>query len=50
MSNFEMLKKLEHLVAFQASCTSDGNWEDFDKAENVIKELELQILTLCETD
>jgi len=44
MSKFELLKKLEYLIAFQANCLNDGNWEDFDKAENQIKRLEQEIL------
>lgn len=44
MSKLEMVKQLEYLVAFQVECLRDGNWEDFDKAEGKIKDLETKIL------
>jgi hypothetical protein len=44
MNKFELLKKLESMVAFQAKCLTDGNWEDFDNAESLVKTLEKQIL------
>jgi hypothetical protein len=44
MSQFELLKKLEYLVAFQTSCLAKGNWEEFDLTENQVRKLENQIL------
>lgn len=44
MSKFEMLKKLEHLVAFQSLCLSDGHWDEFDLTEKEVKRLESEIL------
>ena len=44
MSKFELIKKLEYLVAFQAQCLKEGNWEIFDKVENEIEELEKELL------
>jgi hypothetical protein len=41
---FELLKKLECLVAFQSSCLQEGNWEDFDRVQNEIKRLEDKIV------
>lgn len=43
-SKFDLLKKLEYLVAFQAGCLSNNNWEAFDEAEREVKELERQVL------
>ena len=44
MSEFEMIKKLEYLVAFQSSCLQKGDWDDFDRLEESIKKLEKNIL------
>jgi hypothetical protein len=44
MSKFELIKKLEYMVAFQANCLADGDWDGFDKTEGVIKDLEKKIL------
>lgn len=44
MNKFELLKKLESLVAFQTTCLAEGKWEDFDDAEGLVKKLEKQIL------
>jgi hypothetical protein len=44
MSKFEIVKKLEHLIAFQASCLSEGWWKEFDITENEVKETEESIL------
>lgn len=44
MSKFEMIKKLEYLVAFQSNCLEQGDWENFDRLENSIKKLESKIL------
>lgn len=44
MIQFELLKKLEYLVAFQTNCLRDGDWDEFDKTENEIKRLEENIL------
>ena len=44
MSKFEMLKKLEYLVAFQNMCLAEGKWEEFDRTENEVKKLEEGIL------
>ena len=44
MSKFELIKKLEYLVAFQTNCLQNGNWETFDKVENEIKKLERELL------
>jgi hypothetical protein len=46
MSKFELLKKLESLIAFQSGCLQEGDWEDFDKAENTVRELEKKILDI----
>lgn len=45
MTQMEIVKKLEHLVAFQTECLSRGDWESFDKVENEIKKLEKMIIT-----
>ena len=44
MSKFELVKKLEYLVAFQANCLNEGDWDDFDKMEGEIKKIEESIL------
>jgi len=44
MSKFEMLKKLEYLVAFQTNCLEKGDWDDFDRLQDSIKKLEANIL------
>lgn len=44
MSKLELLKKLEYLVAFQVECLKEGNWEDYDRVEGKIKELEIKIV------
>ena len=44
MSKFELIKKLEYLVAFQTKHLEEGNWEIFDKAEGEIKKLEKELL------
>ncbi|MBU2028414.1 hypothetical protein KJ761_00805 [Patescibacteria group bacterium] len=44
MSQFELLKKLEYLVAFQANCLNEGNWDTFDKIEGEIEKLEKELL------
>lgn len=44
MSKLELLKKLEYMVAFQANCLKEGNWDDFDKSEEEIKKLEKNLL------
>jgi hypothetical protein len=44
MSKFELLKKLKHLVAFQANQFAEGNWKEADLTENEIKKLEEKIL------
>ena len=44
MSKFEMIKKLEYLVAFQSDCLKQGSWDEFDKVEDSIKKLEKTIL------
>ena len=44
MSKFELIKKLESMIAFQADCLATGNWDAFDKAEDVVKNLEKSIL------
>ena len=44
MSKFDLLKKLEYLIAFQTRCLLENNWEAFDKAETEIKNIEKQVL------
>lgn len=44
MSKLEMIKKLEYMVAFQANCLENGDWENFDKLQNNISVLENRIL------
>jgi hypothetical protein len=44
MTKYELLKKLEYLIAFQSDCLVSGNWDEFDKAENEIKRIEGLIL------
>jgi hypothetical protein len=46
MTKFEMVKKLEYLIALQADFLQQDDWEDFDHVENSIKELETSILKL----
>ncbi len=48
MSKFELLKKLEYLIAFQSNCLQSGNWDEFDKIEDSIKKLEVNILKSIE--
>lgn len=40
MKEFEIIKQLEYLIAFQSECLSKGDFENFDKSENAIKKLE----------
>lgn len=47
MSKFEMIKKLEYLIAFQSNCLQRGDWNDFDLLEDSIKKLETEILKSC---
>ena len=44
MSKMEMLKELENMVALQSTCLQNGDWEDFDRLENSIKNLEKNII------
>jgi hypothetical protein len=44
MSKLEMIKKLEYLIAFQSSCLEKGDWDNFDRIEDSIKNLEKNIL------
>jgi hypothetical protein len=44
MSKLELVKKLECLIAFQSICLNEGNWKDYDLAENKVKELEKKIV------
>ena len=44
MKKFEMIKKLEFLIAFQSDCLSNGNWKEFDYLEDSIRKLETSIL------
>ncbi|MEI7890417.1 MAG: hypothetical protein WCI36_00450 [bacterium] len=44
MSKFELIKKLEYLIAFQSNCLQKGDWKDFDLLEDSIKRLESEIL------
>lgn len=46
MSKFELIKKLEYLVAFQSNCLQQGDWNDFDLLEDSIKKVEVEILRL----
>jgi hypothetical protein len=48
MSKLELIKQLEYLIAFQASCLANGDWESFDKAENNIQKIEEKILVCKE--
>lgn len=48
MSKFELVKKLEFLIAFQSECLHNGNWKEFDIVENEIKNLEQKILKFKE--
>lgn len=48
MSKFEMIKQLENMVAFQANCLVEGDWENYDKVQNSITKLEKDILKHCE--
>jgi len=45
MQKFKLVKQLEYLVAFQAECLSNGDWDSFDKAEDKIKKLEEAIIS-----
>lgn len=49
MQKYELLKELECLIAFQSNCLNEGNWDDFDKAESEIKELEKKLLQITES-
>lgn len=42
---FETVKRLECMIAFQNNCLREGNWEDFDLAENEVKRLEEKIVS-----
>lgn len=44
MSQFELLKKLEYLVAFQTNCLNEGNWDIFDRIESEIEKIEKELL------
>jgi len=44
MSKIEMIKKLEHMIVFQSVCLAEGNWEEYDHAENAVKRLEKELL------
>lgn len=44
MSQLEILKRLETMIAFQQVCLAQGNWDEFDRAENEVKKLEADIL------
>lgn len=44
MTQFELIKQLEYLVAFQTNCLSEGKWETFDRTENTIRDLEEKIM------
>jgi hypothetical protein len=41
---FEIVKKLEYMVAFQQDCLNSGNWDEFDRLAEEIKKLELEIM------
>ena len=41
-----LLKKLEALVLFQKDCLNGEDWDDFDKAESEIKNLENKIINV----
>lgn len=43
-SKIELIKKLENMVSFQKDCLDSGDWNDFDKIENEIEELESKIV------
>ena len=49
MTKYELIKKLEYLIAFQSDCLASGDWDEFDRAENQIKRLEERILAENET-
>ena len=40
----KLIKKLEYLVAFQEDCLNQGNWDDYDRLENIIKKIEEELL------
>ncbi|MFZ2975970.1 MAG: hypothetical protein WA055_05095 [Candidatus Moraniibacteriota bacterium] len=44
------LKKLEALVLFQKECLNGEDWDDYDKAENEIKKLEKEIVSIEEKE
>lgn len=44
MEELELIKKLEYLIAFQNECLNKGDWDNFDKTETSIKNLEQMIL------
>lgn len=44
-----LIKKLEALVIFQRECLDNKDWDDYDKAENEIKETEGEIVN-CEIE
>jgi hypothetical protein len=44
MEEFEIIKKLEYLIAFQNECLNKGDFKSFDKTENEIKKLEENLI------
>ncbi len=46
MEEFEIIKKLEYLIAFQNECLHKGDFENFDKTENEIKKIEETLIDL----
>jgi hypothetical protein len=44
MSILELIKKLEYIISFQNSCLREGNWDDFDKAEDKVRQIEQEIV------
>jgi hypothetical protein len=40
MKEFELIKQLEYLTAFQNDCLNKGDWNNFDKTEESIKKIE----------
>ena len=43
MLKFDLLKKLEYLIAFQYERLENKDWDSFDRAEEEVKRLEEDI-------
>lgn len=44
MPIFELIKRLEYLIAFQTDRLNQRDWEAFDRTENEIEKIEEEIV------